>query len=150
MGTFAKSARFQVPKNGTSGAETKKPRPLLGFKPILKIWLFGAVLPSKNDQNDKGADGGLKIFFFLQKFFFILFCITKLLYKTLGPEKVYLSPPPTVLRSLMHGVLESKLNSGKAVKLKKIEPNSGRAVKLITSRCLHSLAIDAPGSLALL
>ena len=27
-GTFAKSARFQVPKNGTSGAETKKRRPL--------------------------------------------------------------------------------------------------------------------------
>ena len=27
-GTFAKSARFQVTKNGTSGAETKKPRPL--------------------------------------------------------------------------------------------------------------------------
>ena len=27
-GTFAKSARFQVPKNGTSDAETKKPRPL--------------------------------------------------------------------------------------------------------------------------
>ena len=27
-GTFAKSARFQVPKNGTSGAETKKQRPL--------------------------------------------------------------------------------------------------------------------------
>ena len=65
----------------------------MGFKPIFKIWLFGAVLPSKNDQNDKGADGGLKIIFF-QKFFFILFCITKLLYKTLGPEKVCLSPPP--------------------------------------------------------
>ena len=28
MGTFAKCARFQVPKNGTSGAETKKTRPL--------------------------------------------------------------------------------------------------------------------------
>ena len=27
-GTFGKSARFQVPKNGTSGAETKKRRPL--------------------------------------------------------------------------------------------------------------------------
>ena len=26
--TFAKSARFQVPKNGTSNAETKKRRPL--------------------------------------------------------------------------------------------------------------------------
>ena len=28
MGTFAKSARFQVTKNSTSGAETKKRRPL--------------------------------------------------------------------------------------------------------------------------
>ena len=58
----------------------------------------------------------------------------------------------SLLRSPMHGVLESELNSGKAVKLKKIEPNSGRAVKLITSRCLHSLAIaaiDAPGPFAL-
>ena len=27
-GTFGKSARFHVPKNSTSGAETKKPRPL--------------------------------------------------------------------------------------------------------------------------
>ena len=27
-GTFGKSARFQVPKNGTSGADSKKPRPL--------------------------------------------------------------------------------------------------------------------------
>ena len=27
-GNFSKSARFQVPKNGTSGAETKKKRPL--------------------------------------------------------------------------------------------------------------------------
>ena len=27
-GTFAKSARYQVPKKGTSGAETKKLRPL--------------------------------------------------------------------------------------------------------------------------
>ena len=27
-GTFAKSARFHVAKNGASGAETKKPRPL--------------------------------------------------------------------------------------------------------------------------
>ena len=72
----------------------------MGFKPILRIWLFGAVLPSKNDQNDKGADGGLKIIFFL-KFFFILFCITKLLYKTLGPmwklkkmQKLAIKSPP--------------------------------------------------------
>ena len=40
----------------------------MGFKPIFKIWLFGAVLPSKNDQNDKGADGGLKIIFFKNSF----------------------------------------------------------------------------------
>ena len=72
----------------------------MGFKPILRIWLFGAVLPSKNDQKDKGADGGLKIIFFL-KFFFILFCITKLLYKTLGPmwklkksQKLAIKSPP--------------------------------------------------------
>ena len=28
MDTFGKSAQFQVPKNGTSGSETKKQRPL--------------------------------------------------------------------------------------------------------------------------
>ena len=112
-GTFDQSARFHVPKNEGQNKKTKTtfqcqhpPKMVqntfvlcvqhfwVGFKPIFKIWLFGAVLPSKNDQNDKGVDGGLKIICF-QKFFFILFCITKLLYKTLGPEKVCLSPPPT-------------------------------------------------------
>ena len=38
MGTFAKSARFQVPKSGTSDAETKKWRPLFNANIPPKWW----------------------------------------------------------------------------------------------------------------
>ena len=64
--TFVKSTRFQVPKNGTSGAKTKKPRPLLkanippnsiqrvcfmhlallgGFYGDFEIWFFYVPFP---------------------------------------------------------------------------------------------------------
>ena len=44
-GTFAKSARFQVTKNGTSGAETKKPRPLFNANIPPKWWLARLFCP---------------------------------------------------------------------------------------------------------
>ena len=38
MGTFGKSAHFQVPKNGTSSARIKKPRPLFHANIPPKWW----------------------------------------------------------------------------------------------------------------
>ena len=38
MGTFGKSNRFQVPKNGIWGAQTKKPRPLFNVNIPPKWW----------------------------------------------------------------------------------------------------------------
>ena len=61
MGTFGKSARFHVPKNGTSDAETKKRRPLLNanipskwcvarscYGIITFGWVFGQFLKIAN------------------------------------------------------------------------------------------------------
>ena len=72
----------------------------MGFKPILKIWLFGAILPSKNDQNEKGADKGFKIIFRQKKknssFLSPNYCIKHLepCENSKNDKNLQLSPPP--------------------------------------------------------
>jgi len=67
----------------------------------LKICFFCALLPSKNDQNGKGADGGLKIIFFFKNSFLSCFVSSNYCIKHLSPcenskngKNWQLSPPP--------------------------------------------------------
>ena len=118
----AKSAHFQVPENGTSSARIQKRRPLFHANIPPKWWnrhlfyaftTFGSdssqflnlvlvrpFLHCKTDIFGTPLVGGLKIILF-QKFFLILFYITKLQYKPPGPIgklnksqiKAFKSPP---------------------------------------------------------
>ena len=65
----------------------------MGFQPIFEFATFWPFLHCKTAIFGTPMVGGLKMILF-QKFFLILFYITKLQYKPPGTKKVCLSPPP--------------------------------------------------------
>ena len=65
----------------------------MGFQPIFEFATFLPFLHCKTAIFGTPMVGGLKMILF-QKFFLVLFYITKLQYKPPGTKKVCLSPPP--------------------------------------------------------